>query len=436
MHLIPITEIHVAPDRQRRDFPNDQLIELAESIQWGPVGLQHPVVVRTAPDGYYIVSGERRLRAISDIYELGGRFSYSSELVPEGLIPATLLGELSELEAFEAELDENIRRADLTWQEQAAATAALAKLRGMQAAQRGEAPPTTAEIAEEVYDSCAPRQQDTTRKEVIVAKHLESNEAVKKAKTLDEAFKILKREERKEKQEQAAAEFGKTFTTSQHKVFQEDSLVWMANQPANQFSVILTDPPYGMGADEFGDSGGATAGAHAYKDDAATLTEILEVLSVESFRLAKEEAHLYCFCDIGRFELLKAYFEDAGWKVFRTPLIWVKPGAFRAPWPEQGPQRQYETILYAVKGNRKVNYLASDVLTYTPDTNLGHNAQKPVDLFTDLLKRSVTPGDKVLDPFCGSGTIFPAATAAKVLAVGVERDSYAYGIAAGRLVEE
>jgi len=36
---------------------------------------------------------------------------------------------------------------------------------------------------------------------------------------------------------------------------------------AEVFDVILTDPPYGMGADEFGDSGGLTEGAHAYKDD-------------------------------------------------------------------------------------------------------------------------------------------------------------------------
>jgi len=188
-----------------------------------------------------------------------------------------------------------------------------------------------------------------------------------------------------------------------------------------------------MGADEFGDSGGKAAGGHLYEDSqeigerfACELPDIL-------FRLTKPQAHAYIFCDIDWFGTWQGQMEAAGWKVFRTPLIWYKPSAFRAPWPEKGPQRKYETILFAVKGGMKVTKLLGDVLTYNTDDNLGHQAQKPVDLFVDLLKRSATPGMRVFDACAGSGTIFAAAQECKLFATGVEKDATAYGIAAKRI---
>ncbi|MCG3775832.1 MAG: DNA adenine methyltransferase YhdJ [Nitrospira sp.] len=207
----------------------------------------------------------------------------------------------------------------------------------------------------------------------------------------------------------------------------------MAECPVEQFDVILTDPPYGMGADEFGDSGGLAAGAHGYKDDAENFLRIMEELPYLTFRVAKPLAHLYVFCDIGWHQLMREKFAEAGWWVFRTPMIWYKKSGMRAPWPESGPQRKYETLLYAVKGKRSVKHMLGDVLDYSPDTNLGHAAQKPVALFSDLLRRSVNPGDSVLDPFAGSGTIFPAAHEHKCRATGIEMDTASYGIGLKRL---
>jgi len=138
---------------------------------------------------------------------------------------------------------------------------------------------------------------------------------------------------------------------------------------------------------------------------------------------------------VDNFGVLKSLFAREGWKVFRTPLIWYKPGAYRAPWPTQGPQRKYETILYAVKGSLPVTRLAPDVMLHNPDENMGHMAQKPVELISDLLSRSARPGMKVLDPFCGSGTIFPAAQANLCYATGIELDSGSYGMGLKRLEE-
>jgi len=430
MKLIHIDAIKVAPDRQRKTFDAAKLHEFADGIQ--SKGLLHPIVLRVVGDDYYLVAGERRLRAISDIYALGGEIMHDGELVRKNSIPYTLLSDLDPLAAEEAELDENIQRVDLTWQERAAAHARLLSLRARQAEAQGLPLPTVAAISFEVRGSAEGVNQENTRRELIVARHLD-NPAVQAAKTVDEAFKILRKEEAQAKSRDLGISVGKTFSASMHRAINEDSLAWMRSAPAEQFDCILTDPPYGMGADEFGDSGGVAAGAHGYKDDADNFLSIIKTLAPESFRLAKAQAHMYCFCDIDWFFHLRDEFRAAGWQVFRTPWIWYKRAGMRAPWPDSGPQRKYETLLYAVKGKCPVLRMGPDVLDFGPDANLGHAAQKPVALFRDLLTRTCLPGNTVFDPFMGSGPIFPAAHGLKLIATGIEMDPASYGIAVKRI---
>jgi len=430
MKTIAVDDIFIAFDRQRKSFAADELHALTDSIQ--TKGLFHPIVLRDGKAGLTLVAGERRLRAVKDIWGIGGSFRFDGEAVPTDHIPYVTLGELTPLEAEEAECEENIQRANLTWQERAAAHARLAALRAAQASALGEAAPTVAAISEEVRGSSEGIHQELTRRELIVAKHLHLPE-VAAAKTVDEAFKILRRSEATDKARALGESVGRTFTADLHRCINADALAWLVDCPAEQFDVILTDPIYGMGADEFGDSGGLAQGAHGYKDNHETWCKHMDILCPESFRITKAQAHLYVFCDIESFTEMKERFIAAGWWVFRTPLIWHKPSAMRAPWPENGPQRKYETCLYAVKGKRPVLKMAPDLVTYPPDTNLGHAAQKPVALFEDFLRRSVQPGDSVLDPFCGTGPIFPAAHALKCRATGIELDTASYGIAVKRI---
>jgi DNA modification methylase len=159
----------------------------------------------------------------------------------------------------------------------------------------------------------------------------------------------------------------------------------------------------------------------------------MQVFPRAAYALAKEHAHAYVFCDIDRFPELRTRMSEAGWKVHRTPLVWHNPDGFRAPWPKQGPQRRYELILYAVKGDKPVTAIREDVLKYGKDTSLGHPAQKPVALLVDLLKRSAQPGDRVFDPCAGSGAIIEAAHELKLTCVALEKIPAAYGIAVKRL---
>lgn len=395
-------------------------------------GLLHPIILRIVDDAYVLVAGERRLRAISQLAALGTPIKHDGQELALGLIPYTLFEDLDPLSAEEAELEENIHRENLTWQERASATSRLRSLRDKQAAALGNPPVSVASVAEETRGSSEGIHHENTRRELAVARHLEDPE-VRAAKSVDEAWKVLKRKESARKNEELGAAVGRTFSAEAHRVFNMDNDLWLATCPDEQFDCILTDPPYGMGADEFGDSGGLAAGAHGYVDSLEGFEAAIAPLLAHSHRVTKPQAHLYLFCDIDKFIFLRAAFEAAGWECFRTPLIWHKPATMRTPWVDGGPFRRYETILYARKGKRPVLKLAPDVITYAPDANLGHAAQKPVALIADLLARSCRPGDAVLDPFCGSGPIFPAAHGMKVKATGIELDTSAYGIAVKRI---
>lgn len=431
MQTIAVKDIIIHSDRQRKEFDPVALGELSAAIL--ARGLMHALVLRETPEGLALVAGERRLRAITDMWMLGGTLHYNKEEVPEGFVPYVTLGQLSPLEAEEAELEENLHRKDLTWQEEAAAMAKLHRIRTAQAMSEGRVH-TVADTALETKGRSDGSYQAAVRKDLIVAQHLHNPE-VAKAKSTEEAFKILKRQEESARNVALAASVGKTFSQSIHELHNANCLDWMRTCPEGTFDVILTDPPYGMGADSFGDGGGGRLAnnEHHYKDDYASWLELMQAWCPLSYAIAKPQAHAYVFCDIDNFHQLKALMKEAGWYVFRTPFICTKPNSGRVPLPDEGPRRQWECLLYAIKGHKKTTAIYPDVVTTYADPGLQHGAQKPVALYEDLLKRSVRPGDVVFDGFAGSGTIFPACHAQKCKAVGVEMNPEYYGICLNRI---
>lgn len=430
MILIPLSSLAVPPRRFRREFDPAALNDLREDILKN--GLLQPIVVRPEGTGYALVAGERRLRAITDAFELGYEIRCGITHVIPGSVPCINLGDLPLLAQREAEYAENAVRKDFTWQENVAALEALMELRREQAAAENRPAPTVGDLSLEVRGNADDGPRATTRKELIVARYLDDPD-VAAAKTAADAYKVVMKKERAGENLALAESLGPMHSTSAHTVLNEDSIEWMQSAEPNQFDVILTDPPYGVGADEFGDSGGLTDGAHGYKDTVDLGTTCMRAVLELGFTLTKPQAHIYMFLDIDFFSWARDVASKAGWKVHRTPLIFHKPGGSRMPWPHHGPQRRYEVILYAIKGDMQVQRIAGDVLTYTPDENLGHAAQKPVALFMDLLSRSVRPGMRILDPFGGTGPLIPAAHEMKCFSTVIEKDPTSYGIAAGRV---
>ena len=145
MRYVPLSTIKIHPDRQRQHFDPERLADLQSSIE--RLGLIQPLVI--AEDGT-LVAGERRLKSIETLQMLGSVLLFNGELIPDGTVPAILPNENHQLAMFEIELEENIKRHDLTWQEHSAALAKLNQLRSLQALEAGTIPPTVADLALEI----------------------------------------------------------------------------------------------------------------------------------------------------------------------------------------------------------------------------------------------------------------------------------------------
>ena len=428
---LPVTSIRVAAARQRTSIDDANLSALCDSIR--AVGLLHPLVIRATAEGPTLVAGERRLRAIENLTLLGERVRFASQVLPEGCAPVVDLGSLDPLGASEAELEENIRRVDLSWQDRTAAEAALVELRRAQAAARGEPPPTMQELAQEI-DPDAANNPLRVQQAVQLQAAMRDNPEIAKAATQTDAWKLYKRVEQAKRDVLLGSLMGKEKHDDRYTVVQADCRDWLRGANS-RFDVVLIDPPYGMGADSFGDGAGRRTGIeHGYTDSLGDVVPLMRTVLPLLFAVSKPEAHLYLWCDLDQFGWLRGLAAEAGYWVHRTPLINVKREGGRVPWPEHGPRRCYELVLYAVKGKRPVTAIYRDVFesTLERDTD-GHGAAKPVEAYVDLLKRSCRPGDNVLDCFAGTGTILAAAAQLQLRATAVEVDPSYYGQCLRRL---
>ncbi len=104
LHDLLVGDIDPSPFQPRQNFEARPLEELARSLRAG--GVLQPIIVRRMGDRYELVAGERRLRA--------------SKMAGLDRIPA-LLRTLSDQEALEVSLLENVQREDLNAIEQARA---------------------------------------------------------------------------------------------------------------------------------------------------------------------------------------------------------------------------------------------------------------------------------------------------------------------------
>ena len=425
MKLVPAESLTVSDNRIRKAFPTDKQHELEVSI--ASKGLLHALVAQHDVGlNLVLVAGERRLRAMMALHSVGQSFDYNGERVPLGMVPVVMMADLSKEDIREAELEENVVRVDLSWQEKAKATAELYKLRV------ANTPPgetfTMGDMAEEITGE---RKSPTYHvKEQIILDYWLTDQEVAAASTPKEAIKVIKRKATAE----LTAALAEHYNTQDDKtcVLHVDAAKACESTPAETYDCIITDPPYGVGADQFGSQSDL---GHDYVDTIVAWDAIMSWFPNEAYRICKAEAHLYLFHDFGAFNTLFAVFSRAGWNVWPRPLIWSKGGGM-LPKPEHGPRYTYETILFANKGNKPVTGVHSDVIDVAKvSTVLLHAAQKPVDLYVNLLRRTCLPGDHILDPFCGSGTIFPAANILNLTAVGFEIDASHYNNSVSRLEE-
>lgn len=111
---LPMDKIKPNPYQPRRNYPENELVELAQSIR--TFGLIQPVIVREQGDFYQLIAGERRFRACC----LLGHLSISALIQP-----------MDDEKAAAVALIENLQRQDLNYFEEARAFQLLIKTFGI-----------------------------------------------------------------------------------------------------------------------------------------------------------------------------------------------------------------------------------------------------------------------------------------------------------------
>lgn len=188
-----------------------------------------------------------------------------------------------------------------------------------------------------------------------------------------------------------------------YELAQQDTVEWMASLGFKSVDLIVTDPAY-----ESLEKHRAKGTTTRLKSSKASSNKWFEIFPnkrfteffIQCWRVLKTNAHLYVYCDPETLFHITPIAAQCGFKLWK-PLIWDKVNMgmgyhYRA---------RYEFIAFFEKGHRNVNDLAvTDIIT-CKRINGGYPTEKPVEVSEVLIRQSTNPGELVIDPFMGSGSV-------------------------------
>lgn len=457
--FIPIKDI-VIIDRARTSFDFKSLGELAESIEDPDIGLINAINVAHTDNRYILDAGERRIKAVTMLYELDKTFQYHGIPVPEGCIPAVKLTDPTDLARLKRELAENNERMAFLWEEEVALKKKIAQIEQAKLdAEKGKTTkPNTISMSSVTPEAMAEAVKKTKkevtrgstarmREDLKLAEAMENKEIAEQlssAKSKSEANKMLKKMQREKQSQLLAEHVGNNFQAEKHKIYQGDCREKMKDLPRNYFTLCITDPPYGINAQNFGDSGGRmTNFSHNYDDSPETWRKLMPEFLAELTEIMKPHSHTYLACDFSRFPEIIKMLEKISfptkkngipqprkdkkmWRFQRTPLIQTKSNG-RVPIPAHSYRRSYECWVYAWLGKKETNAIVNDVIATTSPGRNVHGAVKGENVIRTFLRVSGEPGQHVFDGFAGSGSVLPLVHEASMYYTGIESASDAYG---------
>ena len=188
---------------------------------------------------------------------------------------------------------------------------------------------------------------------------------------------------------------------------QLDAVAFLQTIKSASVDLLITDPPY-ESLEKHRSVGTTTRLKHskASSNDWFNIFPNARFyeLFAEIYRILAKNAHFYMFCDSETIFVAKPIAEELGFKFWKA-LIWDKKKIgmgyhYRA---------RYENILFFEKGKKKLNNLGIPDILEQPRIYRGYPTEKPVELSKTLIEQSTQPGQLVVDPFCGSGSVGVAA---------------------------
>lgn len=426
---IPIDQI-IFDDKARQRKELTDIEGLASSIK--RIGLLHPIVIDRE---HRLLAGRRRLEA----YRKLGHTS----------IPVRFYESLDPSEQRLVELDENLRRVDISWQDRAEAVLVLFELRG-----------GTREDSADYIGMAA----NTFGRYVDVGKALRAGDPrILACTSVNQAAELLHRRRVLEFQTQLAklgeddvehepgdsheagegssgprpvdlalaVGGGETDSPSDlhgstlpakrtaippYAIIQGDFFEFAKSYRGPKFNFLHVDFPYGI---DFDSSDAARVEGHesGYEDSEELFWQLTSAL-IHADNIISPSAHMIFWFHMRYYDELLTTLDDGGWWVHNLPLVWHKSdGMGIASDFRRRPKHVYETALWCSKGDRPIAKLVNDVVSAPIAKQAeGHVSAKPEAVLRHFMSMGVNDLSSVFDPTCGSGTSIRGA-----VALGAER---------------
>lgn len=409
--LIALKDIWI--DREVRQRKDIQVDDLMESIPLRGVLVPIIVTAEAGPEGevYKLIAGERRYTASM---KLG---------LPD--IPAHLLSDLPPSEQRIIELEENLRRKDLGWQDQCLA---MADIHAILSRQNGSgwsysSSARTIGFGLTWFTQCC-----------RVAKELH-RDSIRRMDSASRAWAQIKREDERAG-EQAVSSVAATALDAAANAFPE-----AAGAAASPLDDILNAPspaqaptaspvparpaPLVLPADHSILSHPFLHWAPTYGGPpfnfihcdcpAPSLAPFIACLGENLDRLMAHSGHLMFWVPADLSEqtaVMRMFAEKAPALAFSpVPLIWLKSDhASAASDPKRQPRHIYETALIASREDRPLVKSVPDAISAPTRKDL-HPHTKPEPVLKHFFQLFVDPSTRLLDPACGSGAALRAAEA-------------------------
>ena len=399
--LVPVASIIVdRENRQRRELTG--IDELAESIRKS--GLINPIVVT---QDHLLVAGERRLTAHQQLGFDTIAVHYAEDLSDE------------ELQVIE--LEENIRRVDLSWQDLVRSVAKFDELK------RSEEPEwSTEDTAEELNMS----RSNVQRYQLVNQFMDEGVKEVLEAPKLSQAANFAQRAQERRKTSGMRELFSAPTITSADvaeatadpeldadaaspaprrfaDILNEDFSSWCKQIQDRPFNLIHCDFPYGVNAGDTKGQSGAAGYGH-YDDKPEIYFELISTFLKHQDNFIAPSAHMVFWYSLDYHQETVDLFRERGWRVNPFPLIWHKGNTGILPDANRGPRRVYETALFMTRGDRKVVRAVGN-LVEAQVIKEHHVSEKPRKMIEHFFRMLVDETSRVLDPTCGSGNAIAVA---------------------------
>jgi len=398
--------------RQRKVL--EKIDELAESINL--TGLIHPIVVTR--EGR-VVAGERRWEAC--------------KLLGWTAIPVQYTDQLTEEELQLIELEENLKRLDICWQDEVLAISKYHEIKSSSATDwdMGDTASTLGIGRKSIGD-----------KLLVASELLKNNKTVTEAKMYSVAQGLTVRLNKRKKDSELETIQGDLFSKPEvptiaatisvpSSISKEenwdatpviplknvDFLDWIKTYSGVKFNFLHCDFPYGINIDGT-TQGNAVQSQQGYEDTENTYWNLIHGLDYLNTRghIAKS-AHMIFWFSMKYYEDTKNILESMGWTVLYTPLIWHKSdNTGIIPDVNRGPRQTYETAFFCSRGDRQIVRAKANSFS-SPTTKLIHMSEKPKPVLTHFFNMLIDETTVMLDPTCGSATAVVVARQLKAKSV-------------------